>query len=490
MRGLNKGAQSRLEQNTKAAFWGSGDSSLRRIRSALLSGTALTACASSKYLYRPLYGSVAAAVLLVTGGQIGSQPAMAQAIIDTTPTNLRLSQIGTILDNRPRGATGEDIVTGQDDSAGVDVQVLIQLQTSIFGTVVNIGSPFPGVGDIDIEVGDVQALHSGQKGINAINAAGNITIEAGDIESYGRGVNAEVEGLTISIPAIPVILPNGYSRNISGTGNVSVNVGDVTSIAGDGINATTGFGTVFVKAGDIQAENGFGVNATSGLGFGLLDLSDLDDVDVDALVSSALLSNGVHVEVGDVASKETGINAQVTGVNLPIIGDIPGAGNIYVSAGDVTSTGGKGINATTEIGLVTVSAGNVSAKSDGVNATTGLGIASVFVDNVTAGRVGINVATDIGAALVFAGDINSSGTGIQATAGTGLAFAIANNVTTEDTNAYGMNVLAEGVAIAVSTGTITTKGEGAFGIHANAGDGIAGVLAGNVVTTGDGSTGI
>lgn len=147
----------------------------------------------------------------------------------------------------------------------------------------------------------------GQKGINAINAAGNITIEAGDIESYGRGVNAEVEGLTISIPAIPVILPNGYSRNIPGTGNVSVNVGDVTSIAGDGINATTGFGTVFVKAGDIQAENGFGVNATSGLGFGLLDLSDLDDVDVDALVSSALLSNGVHVEVGDVASKETGI---------------------------------------------------------------------------------------------------------------------------------------------------------------------------------------
>ena len=139
---------------------------------------------------------------------------------------------------------------------------------------------------------------------------------------------------------------------------------------------------------------------------------------------------------------------------------------------------------------MTVSAGNVSAKSDGVNATTGLGIASVFVDDVTAGRVGINVATDIGAALVLAGDINSSGTGIQATAGTGLAFAIANNVTTEDTNAYGMNVLAEGVAIAVSTGTITTKGEGAFGIHANAGDGIAGVLAGNVVTTGDGSTGI
>ena len=486
MRGLNKGAQSRLEQNTKAAFWGSGDSSLRRIRSALLSGTALTACASSKYLYRPLYGSVAAAVLLVTGGQIGSQPAMAQAIIKTTPTNLGLSQIGTILDNRPRNASGGNIVTNPGDSAGVDVQVLLQLQA--LGA--NVGLPFHAVGDIDIEVGDVQALHPGQKGINAINAAGNITIEAGDIESDGRGVNAEVEGHTISIPAIRVILPNGYSRNIPGTGNVSVNVGDVTSIAGDGINATTGFGTVFVKAGDIQAENGFGVNATSGLGFGLPDLSDLDDVDVDALVSSALLSNGVHVEVGDVTSKETGINAQVTGVNLPIIGDIPGAGNIYVSAGNVTSTGGKGVNAATEIGFVTVSAGDVSANSDGVDATTELGIASVFVDDVTAGGVGINAAAGFGAALVFAANIDSYDTGIKATADTGLAFAFANDVTTANANAHGMDVSAGGVAVAISTGTIATIGEGAFGISANAGDGIAGVLAGNVVTTGEGSTGI
>ena len=137
-----------------------------------------------------LYLGAALGALLVLSGPLGQRSAMADpAIINTTPTNLNITNIGTVFDNRPRTATGGDIVTIAGNSAGVDLQVRLQLgQTVPFVGFVPIGSPFFSNGDITVDVGNVTATFAGQEGINAINGSGDITIElAREIWTSGVG---------------------------------------------------------------------------------------------------------------------------------------------------------------------------------------------------------------------------------------------------------------------------------------------------------------
>lgn len=135
---------------------------------------------------RHLYMSAAVVALMVAGGAGGVHSAKADGIDNTTPTNISvgdlLGDLGTILNNRPRASGhGEDILTAPGDKAGVDVQVKVKPP---------IVSAIDSVGDIDVNVGDVDARYSGQKGVNATNASGIIDIDASDIYSDAMGVNA------------------------------------------------------------------------------------------------------------------------------------------------------------------------------------------------------------------------------------------------------------------------------------------------------------
>ncbi len=460
---------------------------------------------------RHLYMSAAALALLVVAGQAGIRPAEAAGIKSTTPTNLNITDIGTLLNNRSRSASGGDVVTTGSDSAGVDVQVKLQLGQQIpFVGWVNLGSPFDSVGDIDIDVGDVDAQYPGQKGINATNASGNININAGDILSDGMGVDARVKGF-----AGITILGNTIAA-IPGIGNIAIDVGDVTSADGGGIDAATGFGTIDVKAGNIFAGDGLGVNATTQFNVGI----DLGNLDLSSALVSAFSGDGIAIDVGNVESSGTGINAAISGVaNVPLIGDLPGLGSIKISAGDVGSVSGNGIDATTGLGLVLVSAGDVDARTgNGVDAQTGMGAVIVTVGNVvsdgqginaqvTGGNFdglasvlgsgilpgielldsgvgvafvsandvasisggGINVEAGVGAAGVIAHDVVSADGGINAVAGTGLAFAFANDVSTENAGATGINVEAGGLSVGIATGGVSTRGDDAYCVRVGAG---------------------
>ncbi|TCK16757.1 outer membrane autotransporter protein [Ancylobacter aquaticus] len=452
------------------------------------------------------YLGAALGALLVFGGPLGQRSAMADpAIINTTPTNLNLTNIGTVFNNRPRSATGGDIVAGPSDSAGVDVQVRLQVgQTLPFVGFVPIGSPFFSNGDITVDVGNVTATFAGQEGINAINGSGDITIDAGNIISDSTGVNAEVRGtggtyslfadgdIAINVGTVTSNAGNGINA-ATGIGNIGVTSSDI-SAAGFGVNAETDVGTVAVTTGDILASGGYGVNATSGSTF---DLNNFDDFELGDLIGG-----GVTVAVGDVNASGYGINAELAGATILGV-DLPGVGNVDVAAGDVTSATGFGINATTGLGTVAVTAGDVSAENGfGVNATTLFGFATVDVGDVTAQRQainaqvlgatgvpvlgdipgvgvasvnagdvtsngggGVNATVGIGAALVTVGDVQSVDVGINAVADTGLAFVYTTGVETTGTAATGINAEAGGVAIAVANGAVSTQGDNALGVN-------------------------
>lgn len=402
-----------------------------------------------------------------------------------------------------------------------------------------------GTGNISIDVGDVTSANGG--GINAETGFGTIDITAGDVSAgAGVGVNATTQlntgidlsnlsdfdsqlaaafsgdGISIDVGNVESTgtginaVVSGFGA-IPGLGGIEISAGNVTStgegIDGqpDGINAVTGLGTVRVQAGNIVADAGMGVNATTNIGISLSGLTGgTDDFDL-----GSLLTSGVTVDVGNVSSKDTGINAKITGLSdVPLLGDLdlPGIGSVSVSAGNVTSASGTGINAETGLGLVTVSADNIEAGVDGVYAETGLGAAIVTVGDVDAGGdgisakvtggnfgdlssvissvpggdlldsgvgvafvsandvtatlgSGINAEVDLGAAGVIAHDVESAGIGINASAGTGLAFAYANDVSTTDEEAHGINVEAGGVAVGIATGDVSTEGDGAYGVR-------------------------
>lgn len=436
------------------------------------------------------------------------------------------SPVTAILQNRSVSVTVTgDITTVGATSTGVNAVRLFN---------VPFVGDFDGYGDIAVDVNNVTATGAGSLGINATNAAGNIDIAAGNIISDGTGVNAQVKGVSVG----------NYS--IARAGNIDISTGNVTSNNGNGVNATTGTGTVSVQAGDVTANNGLGVNATTDFATSI-SLQDL--ADPTALLTGA----GVTVDVAEVNSAGTGINAQALGGNVGNI-VLPGVGNITARAGDVTSTNANGINATTGIGIVDVTAGDVTAENGfGVNATTWVGMASVDVGDVrsdglginaqvTGGNVsiltvpaigiasvnagnvtstnagGVNATTGTGAAIVTVNNVNSAGIGINAVAGTGLAFASASDVTTTNAAAHGMNVQAGGVAVAYSDGLVSTTGDGAYGVNVvatpmgNTGplvdlideflppevagllpavsDGVAIAVVNDVTTTGEGAVGV
>ena len=266
-------------------------------------------------------------------------------------------------------------MTSSSDAAGVDAQSKLQIE--LFGATSN---SVDAVGDINIDVGKVEATYTGQKGINATNASGNININADKIDSDGTGVNAQIKGvgaenLKISIISIP--LPD-----IPGDGNIAIDVGDVTSENGGGINAETGFGTIDISAGNVSAGAGVGVNATTQLNTGI-DLSNLGDF--DSQLAAAFSGDGISIDVGNVDSTGTGINAVVSGVSgVPLIGDVPGLGSIEISAGNVTSTGDPSID----------------GPQDGINAVTGLGTVRVQAEDIVADAgMGVNATTNIGISL-------------------------------------------------------------------------------------------
>ncbi len=153
---------------------------------------------------RHLYMSAAALALLVAAGPAGVRPAEAAGIKSTTPTNLNITDIGTLLNNRSRSASGGDVVTTGSDSVGVDVQVKLQLGQQIpFVGWVNLGSPFDSVGDIDIDVGDVDAQYPGQKG--------------GSTQAQRLASGKHHDGLRRSLGSRQHVVPDDWSGNFYGS---------------------------------------------------------------------------------------------------------------------------------------------------------------------------------------------------------------------------------------------------------------------------------
>ena len=273
---------------------------------------------------------------------------------------------------------------------------------------------------VNLDVGTVTISASGGRGIHAKSVSGAI-----DIDSSGTitGSGTDKEGIR--------------AESTSG-GNVTIDVATITSVNSTGIYAS-GAAVTVIATGNISG----GARAVWAKGTSDVTINTASVTSVDGIHAS-----GNTVRVTSTGRVEGGISVQGTGgVTVSAAADVTstassGIGVLASSSnnnaviavdGNVSASGGNGVEARGNNVDVTVS-GNVtstSADGDGMRLVVSGGVAEVTAENVTGGSTGISVDSTNGAtANIEVGKIYSGRDGITWT-GTGNGNVSLNIVSAE-----------------------------------------------------------
>lgn len=275
-------------------------------------------------------------------------------------------------------------------------------------------------------------LTSGATGVFVRGTTGVVITGNGEISTSGRG-------------------SRGIDAAATGTGPVTINVGNVTTTGGNNL--------LFDSSAIVAVSNSGAINITAG---NLATASTLSNgVRATSTSGPITVSTGSITTTGALAA---GISATSNGTGAVVIG----------SSGTVTTSGlgSTGLNAIAVNGTATVNANDVNISGDGANGITAIG--------------------GLGANATF-GTINSdstAGTGVLATATGNVVVSGANVATQANLNSGIIANSSDGDATVSTTGTVSTLGTQSRAISASAALGTATVNAVDVSTVGDDSQAI
>ena len=361
-----------------------------------------------------------------------------------------------IVVNGDLASTGGDGIDASSNSTRGDITVMTAAGTTINATADGIRAAVNGAGGFLNVTNNaaVTLVAAGGYGIDAQDASttagdaititntGALSVGLGGILAARSGASGAVT--VTNSGAITGIAANTFALGISATtlngGNVAVTttapIGTAAlpattagilaqaSAAGgtDTVNVTASGASIFGGQYGILASNASG-GATSVVGTGIGTISGTTGTGVRAQQMSAGSAGAVLVDVTQVVTGQTGINATTAGT-----------GNVTVRAANaVTGTAGPGIQAQSTsmaasgaIVAVTSGTGAVTGTSFGINATNTAGTGGVTVNaggnvsasTATANSIGINAVAQAGPATVTttAGSTVTGRTGIVATA--------------------------------------------------------------------------
>lgn len=352
-----------------------------------------------------------------------------------------------------------------------------------------------------------------------INAAGAVTVTTA---GSGTGISA-VGGTTVYISAGDVTVTgiNGAAVRGSAAGLVEIIAnGDITA-TGNSVEGVAAYSNTGIEISALGAISTAGTDAEGirGRGYNSADVTIL----AAGITTTGLNSEGVYaVGNGNIDVTTNGLISTVGDNSYGVLARSFGAGEVYVSAYDVTTTGDNsegvwafGNNAVTVIatgdvitegaystglyagsygaGLVTVDAATVSTtgfNSDAIFANSNSGSVAVSFDSLTttgAGSDGVQALAETGVSVIGAGPVDAAGMGVYAQTTNGYAY-----VSVEDVTAYGLGVrvIANTGYATVETGAIDVNGS--FGIQANGGAEVSVTVTGDIaVDTGEGgATGV
>lgn len=411
-------------------------------------------------------------------------------------------------------ARGVNIVIDPEDQAGIDVDVTV-------GDV-RTGSVRPD--------GARQGRYS--DGVFVWNT-GSTTITANSVTTQGH----QSDG----------VLVDGTNElgEAAGTANVTVN-GAVTTADGNGVYLQNVAGGSVTVGGAISTRGNShaGVRiAAGGPGAVTVDVKDITTTGDDAHgVSVAALGN-VTIKTGDISTGERPENQTFTGFRARgVTASTQGDSTLSIATGDITTrmTGGHGVSAGTQTGLLTISAQNIttdgrethgiSTHTEGGNATirawdidvgnaeaaandrskavnvamSGGGMLDMAVGNISVngrGAAGVDIEA-AGNSLVRVGDMSIHGLGANGLIFDGHAAGTLDlwvgdiDVHGDDSNGV---LIMDSARTAISTGSIHTRGALSHGVQLNS-QGRPDVTIGDVTITtrenetitteGDGSHGV
>ncbi len=316
------------------------------------------------------------------------------------------------------------------------------------------------------------------RGIYAGTETGAVYVYSDQIDSYGTGIDARVNGNSgpITIGAEPNGGTNdvntrgdyaiGVSAYVFKTGNIDIDVATVKT-AGDGsggIYAHTKSGDVYIEVDSVTTTGlagGTGLSSAFGI---FAEITKSGDIDID---TGAVKTAGEYA-FGILANNEEG-NIVITATTVETIGTVG-----LDSALPVPQTSfGIGAVIGTE-GNITIDATSAKTQANyafGVGAYTPDGDFEIDVDSVWTygdGATGIAAITKSGEGKVYATTVSTDGIGsggVYAYANGSLIVGIETTVTGGD-DSTGITAIDPASNVKVSFGSVKTEGYSSGGIYA------------------------
>lgn len=439
---------------------------------------------------------------LMTGAALGCLLAAAAPALAAEPSSTPIR----IESDAPITIDAGQIATTSDDEDAVLA-------------ILDAPSPADGL-DIVITGESISTSGVNASAITAVNNAGDITIDVGQIATTGEssnGVWANAKGLAkVQVDAVSTQGDGATGLHVIGDGGVSV---EIDAIETEGVNSSG-----VMTYSDFGAETVLNVGRVSTLGAGSLG------IDLNAMGGGAITLTGGSVttkgqsavgvlvyqrpdimheltaEVGaisvDLDSVETGVEGDVWSGAFADAVRVDAHGYASVVVDRVTTHGemSRGVTVQTidgayvQVGQITTAGGYA----------TGVDVYSEGDVRVDVGQVvtrgdsafGIVAASDAGSSKVSAETILTEGnhaTGVSAHSQRGDVVVAVGDLTTRGTNSTGIRAAAElnGGRVLVQAGEIITEGEDSTGVAVrNASENEAAVIADAITTRGARARGV
>ncbi|MDN2580994.1 autotransporter domain-containing protein [Aquibium sp. ELW1220] len=457
-----------------------------------------------------------------TGRGIYAYSSMGQVSVTMSGGDITSADDGIFAENRSGASVSVDM-TGMIDAGGKGVYAYSSsgaVTVNQYGALTSTGTGIfaQNYGSATVTIDRTGNLNStSSDGIYAYSATGaiGVTMSGGDISASGYGIFAQNYGST----AIDIDLVGGITAGNDGifassaTGNIDIGQHGLISASNDGIfTRTSDTGTITIdRSGDIVAASGKGIYADAV--HGAIDITTIGDITAGAEGIYARAAGGGSVTIdltGDILQSTTGISATSAdgAILIDVYGDVTSSGRgIYASSsnaavtvnqygsiqsgddgifasttgdddgvtidqdGAITSTGGRGIYASSADGPITITRdyGDISSSSTGIfarNTSTGT------IDITSAGNIastsgyGIFAETPAGSIEIRnQGDIASYSDGIFArTYGTDKNILIeqAGDITSSDRDGIYAYTTDGSIMVTMTSGDIDASGDGIF----------------------------
>lgn len=329
------------------------------------------------------------------------------------------------------GGSGEVVIDAKADVAALgDYTFTPYAQAAVFAQAVG--------GNVTVDTRSVLATGAGAMGVfaSSLLVGGTTMVRvAGDVSSDNVGIFADGQG-AVTVLAHDV---ETFGDNAPGVRALGSNSAAAVSVTADKVTT--------------HGDASLGIWATSLLGSVAIE--------AQAVMTSGATANGILAD---------------------------SHGSLSITIGGAIHSGGAGIVALSDLGPITVRAGDIVSGGGGLTAVIQTGGSGEAIDIVT-GKVvaagnGIQVLNNAGAVTLRSGGVEVSGAGNDGVAVNGAGASqveVTGAVSVED----GFGVQVAGTSVDLVTRAVTTGGGGGIGVRGNAALGPASItVLGQVTTSG------